>query len=274
MNPALCEAMLAADAHAGRPSLPAKERACFALATDAPSSLLASLASVHVFLGPAPRLTHPSGSAANLTATIHLGAQLVFLCLQVIRNAKLWCDVESAPQAKKLSAMWDWTLVPGFTASKIAWLKENEPDNFKKLAKVLLPHDYFNYYLTGRYCAEVSSVCTQLCAGNCLDAAARVIQRQVDCSMEAADRGTLGIAECGCFCISCCPTTHLRRSSCVDEGSAVGSAGCCVAWPASTSQPSPAQTGTAWPRLVVSPMCAVPAGLEQSQIGLEEPQEA
>eukprot|EP00891_Asterochloris_glomerata_P002943 jgi/Astpho2/2943/Aster-01085 len=80
--------------------------------------------------------------------------ELVFLCLQVIRNAKLWCDVESAPQAKKLSAMWDWTLVPGFTASKIAWLKENEPDNFKKLAKVLLPHDYFNYYLTGRYCAE------------------------------------------------------------------------------------------------------------------------
>eukprot|EP00891_Asterochloris_glomerata_P002942 jgi/Astpho2/2942/Aster-01084 len=73
---------------------------------------------------------------------------------EVIRNAKLWCDVESAPQAKKLSAMWDWTLVPGFTASKIAWLKENEPDNFKKLAKVLLPHDYFNYYLTGRYCAE------------------------------------------------------------------------------------------------------------------------
>ena len=89
-------------------------------------------------------------------------AQLTVLCLQVIRNAKLWCDVESAPQAKKLSAMWDWTLVPGFTASKIAWLKENEPDNFRKLAKVLLPHDYFNYYLTGRYCAEASSACIWL----------------------------------------------------------------------------------------------------------------
>lgn len=75
---------------------------------------------------------------------------------QVIRNAKLWCDVESAEEAKDLSKKWDWTLVPGFTASKILWLKNNEPENFSKLAKVLLPHDYFNYYLTGRYCMEAS----------------------------------------------------------------------------------------------------------------------
>ena len=77
--------------------------------------------------------------------------------LQVIRNAKLWCDVESVEEAKHLSKEWDWTLVPGFTASKILWLKNNEPENFAKLSKVLLPHDYFNYYLTGRFCMEVSS---------------------------------------------------------------------------------------------------------------------
>jgi len=59
-------------------------------------------------------------------------------------------------EAKQLSKEWDWTLVPGFTASKILWLKNNEPENFSKLAKVLLPHDYFNYFLTGRYCMEVS----------------------------------------------------------------------------------------------------------------------
>lgn len=73
---------------------------------------------------------------------------------QVIRNAKLWCDVESVEEAKHLSKEWDWTLVPGFTASKILWLKNNEPENFAKLSKVLLPHDYFNYYLTGRFCME------------------------------------------------------------------------------------------------------------------------
>lgn len=76
----------------------------------------------------------------------------------MIRNAKLWCDVESSKEAAKLSAEWDYNLVPGFTASKILWLKENEPENFEKLAKVLLPHDYINWYLTGRYVAEVSAL--------------------------------------------------------------------------------------------------------------------
>lgn len=75
----------------------------------------------------------------------------------MIRNAKLWCDVESAKEAETLSKKWDYNLVPGFTASKILWLKEHEPENFDKLAKVLLPHDYINWYLTGRYAAEVST---------------------------------------------------------------------------------------------------------------------
>ena len=74
---------------------------------------------------------------------------------QVIRNAKLWCDVESAEEAKQLSDLWEWTLVPGFTASKILWLKNKEPDNFARLRQVLLPHDFFNYHLTGRYVMEV-----------------------------------------------------------------------------------------------------------------------
>ena len=76
--------------------------------------------------------------------------------VQVIRNAKLWCDVESAEEADQLSDLWEWTLVPGFTASKILWLKNKEPDNFARLRQVLLPHDFFNYHLTGRYVMEVS----------------------------------------------------------------------------------------------------------------------
>jgi D-xylulose kinase len=40
-------------------------------------------------------------------------------------------------------------MLPGFTAPKILWLKRNEPENFAKLATVVLPHDYLNYYLTG-----------------------------------------------------------------------------------------------------------------------------
>ena len=80
----------------------------------------------------------------------------------MIRNAKLWCDVESAKEAKHLSEQWSYNLVPGFTASKILWLKQNEPENFEKLRHVLLPHDYYNYHLTGNFTAEVGHL-AQFC---------------------------------------------------------------------------------------------------------------
>jgi xylulokinase len=44
--------------------------------------------------------------------------------------------------------------LPGFTAPKILWLKRNEPENFKRLRHVLLPHDYLNFFLTGNYFME------------------------------------------------------------------------------------------------------------------------
>ena len=40
-------------------------------------------------------------------------------------------------------------MLPGYTAPKILWLKQNEPKNYKALETVLLPHDYLNFYLTG-----------------------------------------------------------------------------------------------------------------------------
>lgn len=79
---------------------------------------------------------------------------------QVIRPAKLWCDTSTARQCDEilgavggLSRYIELTgnsLPPGFTASKIAWLKEREPDHYNRLATVLLPHDYLNYRLTGQ----------------------------------------------------------------------------------------------------------------------------
>jgi hypothetical protein len=51
---------------------------------------------------------------------------------------KLWCDVESADEARELSAKFGYELVPGFTASKILWLKRNEPHHFARLRHVLL----------------------------------------------------------------------------------------------------------------------------------------
>jgi xylulokinase len=40
-------------------------------------------------------------------------------------------------------------MLPGYTAPKLLWLKENEPANFQRLTSVLLPHDYLNFWLTG-----------------------------------------------------------------------------------------------------------------------------
>lgn len=78
---------------------------------------------------------------------------------QVIRAAKLWCDTSTSIQAdallKKLgglSKVIDLTgngMPAGFTASKILWLKQNEPKNYALLKTVLLPHDYLNFHLTG-----------------------------------------------------------------------------------------------------------------------------
>lgn len=75
--------------------------------------------------------------------------------LQVIRPAKLWCDVEAQDEAAQLSKEAKWTYPAGFTAPKIMWLKENEPENFARLSTVLLPHDFVNYYLTGQLAMEV-----------------------------------------------------------------------------------------------------------------------
>ena len=83
---------------------------------------------------------------------------------QVIRPAKLWNDVSSAPQCAALTQEFGGRqrlferlgnqIAPGFTAGKIRWLAEQEPRNFARLAHVLLPHDYLNLHLTGELCCE------------------------------------------------------------------------------------------------------------------------
>lgn len=78
---------------------------------------------------------------------------------RVIRPAKLWNDTSTVTENDALlealggttAAIEKLGLAPavGFTASKILWLKRHEPDNFARLATILLPHNYVNYRLTG-----------------------------------------------------------------------------------------------------------------------------
>jgi xylulokinase len=82
----------------------------------------------------------------------------------VIRPAKLWCDTSTVAEcalvtkrlggAKAAIRKAGLLILPGFTAPKILWLKRNEPENYRRLRHVLLPHDYLNLYLTGNYFME------------------------------------------------------------------------------------------------------------------------
>jgi xylulokinase len=83
---------------------------------------------------------------------------------EVIRPAKLWCDTTTAPECDQITHKLGGVqavieeignaILPGFTASKILWLKRKEPKNFARLATVLLPHDYLNFWLTGNKVME------------------------------------------------------------------------------------------------------------------------
>src|SRR6059036_3050941 len=83
---------------------------------------------------------------------------------EVIRTAKLWCDTSTTAECDEITARLGGpratlralgnAVLPGFTASKILWLKKREPKNYARLATVLLPHDYLNFWLTGRKTME------------------------------------------------------------------------------------------------------------------------
>jgi xylulokinase len=81
-----------------------------------------------------------------------------------IRPAKLWNDTSTVEESeiiveklggkKKFIKKLGISLAVGYTASKILWLKRKEPRNYAKLKTVLLPHNYLNYWLTGKRSME------------------------------------------------------------------------------------------------------------------------
>ena len=84
---------------------------------------------------------------------------------QVIRLAILWNDGRTGKQTDylnqvigkdKLSRYTANIAFAGFTAPKILWMKENEPENYAKIAKIMLPKDYLAYRLSGTFCTDVS----------------------------------------------------------------------------------------------------------------------
>ncbi len=103
-------------------------------------------------------------------AGISFGGQMHGLVIldkedQVIRPAILWNDGRTYEECdylnnvigkEKLSEYTANISFTGFTAPKILWVKNKEPENFKKIVKIMLPKDYIAYKLTGVNCTDVS----------------------------------------------------------------------------------------------------------------------
>ncbi len=84
---------------------------------------------------------------------------------QVVRPAILWCDQRTGPECDWITEkvgfdkVVEYTSNPvltGFTAGKIVWLRNHEPEMYKLVRKVLLPKDYIRFRLTGEFATEVS----------------------------------------------------------------------------------------------------------------------
>ena len=113
-------------------------------------------------------LRQAKATAAEVKAIGVSGQQHGFVPLdkdgEVIRPAKLWCDTSTAAECEEITGKLGGlkntiralgnAVLPGFTASKILWLKKHEPKNYQRLATVLLPHDYLNFWLTGQKTME------------------------------------------------------------------------------------------------------------------------
>ncbi len=83
----------------------------------------------------------------------------------VIRPAILWNDGRTGVETEylntvigkdKLSQYTANIAFAGFTAPKILWMKKNEPENFAKVKKIMLPKDYLAYCMTGSFCTDLS----------------------------------------------------------------------------------------------------------------------
>ena len=100
----------------------------------------------------------------GLTGQMH-GLVLLDKDGAVLRPCIMWNDQRTGPQcawitdkigAKRVLQLTGNPVLPGFTAPKIVWVRENEPKIYARAAKALLPKDYIRYRLTGEFFSEVS----------------------------------------------------------------------------------------------------------------------
>lgn len=101
-------------------------------------------------------------SAIGLSGQMH-GATLIDGTGGVLRPCILWNDSRSAPQCERLTRDWPGLYaitgnlaMPGFTAPKLMWMRDEEPEIFGRVAKVVLPKAYLRWRLCGDFVEDMS----------------------------------------------------------------------------------------------------------------------
>jgi xylulokinase len=112
-----------------------------------------------------PGVSADSIDGVGLTGQMH-GLVLLDGNGEVLRPAILWNDQRTGSQCEEITrraggletvvGLTGNAVLPGFTAGKLLWVKQNEPDVFERAAHFLLPKDYIRYRLTGAFFTEVS----------------------------------------------------------------------------------------------------------------------
>ena len=103
-------------------------------------------------------------AAIGLSGQMH-GSVFLDKDYKVLRPCILWCDQRTAKECyqitkiigeEKLIKLTCNPALTGFTAGKILWVRNNEPEVYEKIHKILLPKDYIRFCLTGQFATEVS----------------------------------------------------------------------------------------------------------------------
>ena len=111
-----------------------------------------------------------SGVSKDDVAALGISGQMHGLVMldeknEVIRNSIIWCDQRTAKECEEITEKVGYDnliritanpALPGFTLSKLVWVRNHEPENYAKCKHVLLPKDYVRFMLTGDYATEVS----------------------------------------------------------------------------------------------------------------------
>lgn len=127
---------------------------------------LSTVSAVKICLDAARNVTGKkiSIAAVGLSGQMH-GSVFLDDRGDVLRPAILWNDQRAVDQCRQISGrvgtvklieLTSNRALSGFTAPKVIWLKQNEPEVYSKVSKILLPKDYIRYRLTGTFATEVS----------------------------------------------------------------------------------------------------------------------